>query len=74
MVPTSVRIANPDTHRAYASAVDRTVAALGRERLLAEVGDDEVGQALTDLWMGARPRPGAATGPPSLTGSPGAAL
>ncbi|WP_157254852.1 tyrosine-type recombinase/integrase [Nonomuraea typhae] len=46
----SARLTNPNTHRAYASAVDRTIAALGRERLLGEVGDDEVGRALTELW------------------------
>ncbi|MBB5081912.1 hypothetical protein [Nonomuraea endophytica] len=48
----SARIANPNTHRAYASAIDRTITALGRERLLDDVADDEIGQALTELWGG----------------------
>ncbi|MEV0590407.1 tyrosine-type recombinase/integrase [Nonomuraea cavernae] len=44
------RTANPNTHRAYASAVDRVIDRLGRERPLAEVTDAEIGQALTELW------------------------
>ncbi|MEV2273812.1 tyrosine-type recombinase/integrase [Nonomuraea africana] len=44
------RIGNPNTHRAYASAIDRTATVLGASRLLAEVDDDEVGAALTQLW------------------------
>ncbi|GAA4976406.1 integrase [Nonomuraea thailandensis] len=50
------RVANPNTHRAYASAVDRTIAALGgRDRLLADVADAEIGDALTLLWGGCAP-------------------
>ncbi|MBE3014891.1 site-specific integrase [Microbispora sp. NEAU-D428] len=44
------RIANPNTHRAYASAVDRVTALLGRDRVLAEITDDEIGAALAELW------------------------
>lgn len=45
------RVANPHTHRAYASAIDRTIAAVGgRDRLLADVADAEIGDALTRLW------------------------
>ncbi|WP_236003806.1 hypothetical protein [Nonomuraea antri] len=43
------RTANPNTHRAYASAVDRTIALLGRDRPLAEVTDAEIGAALAEL-------------------------
>jgi integrase len=47
----SHRVANPNTHRAYASAVDRTIAVLGgRERRLADVTDTEIGDALAALW------------------------
>ncbi|WP_307832768.1 site-specific integrase [Planomonospora sp. ID91781] len=46
----STRLANPHTYRAYASAIDRTVALLGPDRLLPEVADDEIGAALTHLW------------------------
>ncbi|WP_433234962.1 hypothetical protein ACQPYK_24425 [Streptosporangium sp. CA-135522] len=44
------RTANPNTHRAYASAIDRVIHLLGRDRPLAEVGDAELGAALTELW------------------------
>ena len=45
------RVANPNTHRAYASAIDRTIAALGgRDRLLADIADTEIGDALVALW------------------------
>jgi hypothetical protein len=44
------RTANPNTHRAYASAIDRTIALLGRDRPLADVTDTEIGAALTELW------------------------
>jgi integrase len=44
------RIANPNTHRAYASAIDRVIALPGRDRTLAEVTDAEIGAALTKLW------------------------
>ncbi|MFI6180347.1 tyrosine-type recombinase/integrase [Nonomuraea sp. NPDC051191] len=50
------RVANPNTYRAYASAVDRTVATVGgRDRLLANVADAEIGDALTFLWGGCAP-------------------
>ncbi|MFI7640463.1 hypothetical protein [Nonomuraea sp. NPDC049400] len=44
------RTANPNTHRAYASAIDRVIALLGRDRPLADVTDAEIGTALTELW------------------------
>ncbi|TMR95852.1 site-specific integrase, partial [Nonomuraea basaltis] len=44
------RTANPSTHRAYASAIDRTIERLGRDRSLDEVADAEIGHALTALW------------------------
>ncbi|MGS2648298.1 hypothetical protein [Streptosporangium sp. LJ11] len=43
------RLANPNTHRAYAGAIDRTVAVLGADRSPAEISGDEVGDALTRL-------------------------
>ncbi|MFF0869942.1 hypothetical protein ACFYUV_49885 [Nonomuraea sp. NPDC003560] len=46
MAPT----ANPNMHRAYALAIDRVTARLGRDRPLAEVADAEIGAALTELW------------------------
>ncbi|WP_205314899.1 hypothetical protein [Nonomuraea lactucae] len=50
------RLANPNTHRAYASVIDRTIAALGGgDRLLADVADTEIGDALTALWGGCAP-------------------
>ncbi|MEV3986914.1 tyrosine-type recombinase/integrase [Nonomuraea sp. NPDC049758] len=50
------RLANPNTHRAYASAIDRTIAAVGgRDRLLADVADAEISEALTALWGGCAP-------------------
>ncbi|MER5326259.1 tyrosine-type recombinase/integrase [Streptosporangium roseum] len=50
------RVANPNTHRAYASAIDRTIAAVGgRDRPLADVGDFGIGDALTLLWGGCAP-------------------
>lgn len=67
------RVANPNTHRAYASAIDRTIAAVGgRDHLLAVVTDAEIGDALTSLWGELRQPPGTATVPPSPPGSPGA--
>ncbi|MFI7049831.1 tyrosine-type recombinase/integrase [Streptosporangium sandarakinum] len=42
--------ANSNTHRAYASAIDRVIALLGRDRSLADVTDAEIGAALTELW------------------------
>ncbi|WP_431904514.1 tyrosine-type recombinase/integrase [Nonomuraea sp. bgisy101] len=49
------RTANPNTHRAYASAIDRTIERLGRDRPLAEVTDAEVGHALAELWGASAP-------------------
>ncbi|MGN9844845.1 hypothetical protein ACTMTI_42620 [Nonomuraea sp. H19] len=49
------RTANPNTHRAYASAVDRVITRLGRDRPLAEVADTEIGQALAELWGASAP-------------------
>jgi integrase len=46
----TTRVANPNTHRAYASAVDRTIDRLGRTRLLAAIAEEEIGAALTALW------------------------
>lgn len=46
----TARVANPNTQRAYAGAIDRTVTILGAGRLLAEVPDDDIGAALTQLW------------------------
>jgi hypothetical protein len=64
----TARTANPDTHRAYASAIDRTIDRLGRDRPLAEITDVEIGTALAELWGQARRRPGTATAPPSPPG------
>jgi hypothetical protein len=37
------RVANPNTHRAYASAIDRTIAEIGGgARRLADVADSEI--------------------------------
>ncbi|HUR09503.1 MAG TPA: hypothetical protein VM347_43680 [Nonomuraea sp.] len=60
--------ANANTHRAYASAIDRLTALLGRDRPLADVTDTEIGTALAELWGRARRRPGTATAPPSPPG------
>ncbi|MGV9384110.1 hypothetical protein ACWDRB_50425 [Nonomuraea sp. NPDC003707] len=49
------RTANPITHRAYASAIDRVTARLGRNRPLADVTDTEIGAALTELWSASAP-------------------
>ncbi|MEV6868525.1 site-specific integrase [Streptosporangium subroseum] len=49
------RTANPNTHRAYASAIDRVTTLLGRDRPLAEVADTEIGTALTELWVASAP-------------------
>ncbi|MEV3986862.1 hypothetical protein [Nonomuraea sp. NPDC049758] len=46
----TARTANPNTHRAYASAIDRVIALLGRDRPFADVADTEIGAALTELW------------------------
>ncbi|MEV4575495.1 tyrosine-type recombinase/integrase [Nonomuraea jabiensis] len=45
------RLANDNTRRAYASAIDRTITAVGgRDRALADVTDTEISHALTALW------------------------
>ncbi|GAA3511725.1 integrase [Streptosporangium album] len=49
------RTANPNTHRAYASAIDRVIARLGRDRSLAEISDAEIGTALAELWGASAP-------------------
>ncbi|MFG1616179.1 hypothetical protein ACGFI3_25745 [Nonomuraea wenchangensis] len=49
------RTANPNTHRAYASAIDRDTALLGRDRPPAEVTDAEIGTALTEVWGASAP-------------------
>ncbi|MCW2919947.1 MAG: hypothetical protein JWN52_8015 [Actinomycetia bacterium] len=50
------RVANPNTHRAYASAIDRTIAEVGGgTRRLAEVTDEQIGDALAALWGGCKP-------------------
>lgn len=51
----TARTANPNTHRAYASAVDRVIALLGRDRPLAEVADADIGAALAELWGASAP-------------------
>ncbi len=47
--PTIARTVNPNTHRAHASAIDRVIGLLGRDRPLVEVVDAETGQALAEL-------------------------
>jgi hypothetical protein len=42
----SARMANPNTHRAYASVIDRMTGHLGPGRLLASVADGEIGDVL----------------------------
>jgi integrase len=50
------RVANPNTHRAYASAIDRTIEqAGGGARRLADVTDTEIGDALAALWGASQP-------------------
>lgn len=41
---------SPHTARAYGNALDRMAAQLGADRLLAEVGEDQVHDALKKLW------------------------
>lgn len=44
-------VANPNTRRAHASAIDGTIEAVGgRDRPLADVTYTEIGAALTALW------------------------
>ncbi|MEU8398982.1 hypothetical protein AB0C28_27650 [Nonomuraea sp. NPDC048892] len=49
------RTANPNTHRAYASAIDRVIALLGHDRPLADVADTEISAELAELWDGCAP-------------------
>ncbi|MGI5290595.1 tyrosine-type recombinase/integrase [Nonomuraea polychroma] len=49
------RTANPNTHRAYASAIDRVTTLVGRDRPLADVTDTEIGTALAELWGASAP-------------------
>ncbi|MFI7047543.1 tyrosine-type recombinase/integrase [Streptosporangium sandarakinum] len=51
----TARTANPNTHRAYASAIGRVIAWLGHTRPLAEVADAEIGHALAALWGASAP-------------------
>lgn len=46
------RTANPDTHRAYASTIDRVTALLGRDRPLADVHRHRAHRALGDERAG----------------------
>ncbi|MEU7004942.1 tyrosine-type recombinase/integrase [Nonomuraea sp. NPDC046570] len=55
-VPSTHQVANPNTHRAYASAIDRTIAEIGGgARRLADVSDTEIGDALATLWGASKP-------------------
>ena len=47
--------ANPNTLRAYTSVLDRVAEQIGPRRKLAEVHDDEIAGALTELWGDATP-------------------
>ena len=47
--------ANPNTLRAYTSVLDRVGEETGTGRLLAQVLDDEIADALTTLWGDAKP-------------------
>ncbi|WP_327116986.1 hypothetical protein OHB12_06255 [Nocardia sp. NBC_01730] len=52
----TARVANPNTHRAYASAIDRTIAELGGgDRCLVDVTDEQIGEALIKLWGECKP-------------------
>jgi integrase len=51
----SARCANPNTRRAYASALDRLADTLGADRLLATVAGEELAAALEQLWGQAKP-------------------
>ncbi|MGP4025771.1 tyrosine-type recombinase/integrase [Actinomadura sp. 3N407] len=45
------RVANPNTRRAYASAIDRTITRVGGgDQPLAEVTEEQIGDALAALW------------------------
>lgn len=47
--------ASPNTRRAYTDALHRVADRLGPHRELADIGDDEIGAALTALWAAAAP-------------------
>ncbi len=47
--------ANPNTLRAYTSVLDRVGEEIDARRRLAEVSDDEIADALTGPWGGAKP-------------------
>jgi hypothetical protein len=47
--------ATPNTLRAYTSVLDRVGEEIGTRRRLAEVLDDEIAGALTELWGDAKP-------------------
>jgi hypothetical protein len=47
--------ANPNTLRAYTSVLDRVGEEIGFRRKLATVHDDEIANALTELWGAAKP-------------------
>jgi integrase len=46
---------NPNTLRAYTGVLDRTGEQIGPDRALADVEDDEIGEALATLWSEAAP-------------------
>lgn len=47
--------ASPNTRRAYTDTLHRVADRLGPHRELADIGDDEIGAALTALWAAAAP-------------------
>lgn len=51
--PGTHRLANPNTHRAYTSTIERVVARLGRDRPLAEIAEVEIGLDAqgVSLWL-----------------------
>jgi integrase len=46
---------NPNTLRAYTNVLDRAAEQIGADRKLAGVDDADIGDALTELWGGAKP-------------------
>jgi integrase len=46
---------NPNTLRAYTNVLDRTAEEIGPDRKLASIEDNEIGDALTELWGQAKP-------------------
>lgn len=51
----SPRCSNPNTRRAYATALEKWAALIGAHRELGGVGDIEAADALTELWGSAAP-------------------